>query len=181
MATGKEFADQAKSSKYDKLTYKQYDCQAFVELVLYDTGVRKEGNKMYNWKGSNSMWRNALSWKGTEEECIKKFGCVPLGAWTFILKFDGGEKDKGYHDSEGNATHVGIYVGNDETRDSTRTAKRDGVGYRPLKDWNRIGLCKYLDFVGTNPTINIEVERDEVNALYNALKTSIEIVEGWLK
>ena len=147
MITNVKFAEQAKSSKYDKLKYSQYDCQAFVEKVLYDAGCRKSDGSAYNWKGSNSMWRNALSWKGTKEECIATFGCIPLGAWVFIVAHDGGEKEKGYNDNEGNAKHVGIYVGDDTTRDSTRGTKRDGVGYRPLKDWNMIGLCKYLDYI----------------------------------
>lgn len=173
MITGKQFAEQARSAKYDNIKYSQADCQGFVEKVLYDSGCRKPDGQAYNWKGSNSMWRNALSWKGTEEECIKKFGCVPLGAWTFIVKFDGGEKEKGYHDSEGNAVHVGVYVGNDETRDSTRTAKRDGVGYRPLKDWNRVGLCKYLDYSVNNKDNKVERSKEIIN-YFRALLDELE-------
>lgn len=172
MATGKEFAEQAKSSKYDKLTYKQYDCQAFVELVLYDTGVRKEGNKMYNWKGSNSMWRNALSWKGTLDECRKTFGDIPEGAWVFMVSHDGGEKERGYDDDEGNAHHVGIYVGDNQTRDSA--GSRGGVGYRPLKDWNMVGLCKYLDYRGYNEDNTGE---DEILSIINDIKMLLEMLE----
>lgn len=177
MITGKKFAEQARSAKYDNLKYSQADCQGFVEKVLYDSGCRKPDGQAYNWKGSNSMWRNALSWKGTEDECIKKFGCVPLGAWTFILKFDGGEKDRGYNDSEGNAVHVGIYVGNDETRDSTRTSKRDGVGYRPLKDWNRVGLCKYIDYSLNNKDNNI----DEYTKIINYFRFLLDELERMIK
>ena len=65
----------------------------------------------HDWKGSNDMWRNALSWKGTPDECIKKFGCIPSGAWLFTLKQDGGEIKRGYKDGLGNAAHVGIYTG----------------------------------------------------------------------
>ena len=148
MVTGKEFAQQAKSTKYDKVKYEQCDCQGFVERVLYDSGVHKPDGSIYNWKGSNSMWRNALSWKGTIAECKATFGCVPDGAWFFMVSHDGGEVDRGYHDNEGNASHVGIYVGDDNTRDSA--GKRGGVGYRPLKDWNMVGLCKYLDYTGEN-------------------------------
>lgn len=173
MITGKKFAEQARSAKYDNIKYSQADCQGFVEKVLYDSGCRKPDGSAYNWKGSNSMWRNALSWKGTEEECIKKFGCVPLGAWVFIVKNDGGEKEKGYHDSEGNAVHVGIYVGNDETRDSTRTSKRDGVGYRPLKDWNRVGLCKYLDYSVNNKDNKVERSKEIID-YFRALLDELE-------
>lgn len=163
MITGKQFAEQARSEKYNNIKYTQADCQGFVEKVLYDSGCRKPDGQAYNWKGSNSMWRNALSWKGTPEECKERFGEIPLGAWVFIVKYDGGEVEKGYHDSEGNAVHVGIYVGNDETRDSTRNAKRDGVGYRPLKDWNRIGLCKYLDYSVNNKDNKIDRSKEIIN------------------
>ena len=172
MKTGHDFAEQAINPKYDKLTYKQYDCQAFVELVLYDTGVRKEGNKMYNWKGSNSMWRNALSWKGTKEECIAKFGYIPEGAWVFMLDYDGGEKERGYDDDQGNAHHVGIYVGNNNTRDSA--GSRGGVGYRPLKDWNRVGLCKYLDY-GENNKDNTNV--DKILSIVTDMRNLIDELE----
>ena len=164
MITGAKFAEQARNEKYNKLKYSDADCQGFVEKVLYDAGCRKPDGQAYNWKGSNSMWRNALSWKGTEEECIKQFGSVPLGAWTFIVKFDGGEKDRGYNDNQGNACHVGIYVGNNETRDSTRNSKgRDGVGYRPLSDWNRIGLCKYIDYILPHSDNNIDRCKEIIN------------------
>lgn len=157
MITGKKFADTARSEKYSNLKYSDVDCQAFVEKVLYDSGCRKSDGKAYNWSGSNAMWRKALSWRGTQDECIKKFGCIPEGAWVFRLKFDGGEKDRGYNDNLGNACHVGIYVGDNTTRDSTTIAgKRNGVGYRPLSDWNRVGLCKYLDYEISNKDNNTE-------------------------
>lgn len=174
MVTGKQFAIQAMSTKYDGLKYNQYDCQAFVEKVLYDSGCRKADGTAYNWRGSNSMWRTALSWKGTLQECIDKFGCIPLGAWVFNLKFDGGEKDRGYNDKEGNAYHVGIYVGDDNTRDSTKiTGKRDGVGYRPLKEWNRVGLCKYLDYE-TNNKDNNNSKITEIIDVFRALLDELE-------
>lgn len=173
MVTGKKFAEQAKSSKYDNIKYSSCDCQAFVEKVLYDAGCRKADGSAYNWKGSNSMWRNALSWKGTPEECIATYGKIPDGAWVFNVKFDGGEKEKGYNDNRGNAYHVGIYVGDDQTRDSTRiSGKRDGVGYRPLKEWNRIGLCKYLDYTGTNK--DNKTEAKEIIDICRAMLDELE-------
>lgn len=146
--TGDEFALQAQSDKYTGVPYSKLDCQGFVEAVLKDSGVRKTDGSPYNWKGSNSMWRNALSWKGTIFECVSKFGHIPLGAWAFIVRDDGGEIERGYHDNEGNATHVGIYCreGEEPIRDSTRTSSRDGVGYRSLKSFTHIGLPKMVIF-----------------------------------
>lgn len=148
MISAVHFADVADDPKYNKYKYDDLDCQAFVEKVLYDSGVRKPDGSAYNWKGSNSMWRSALSWRGTIAEAVEKFGQIPDGSWAFMLKNDGGEKDRGYTDGEGNASHVGIYVGGGMVRDSTRSTKtkRDGVGLRSISDFNMIGLCKYLDY-----------------------------------
>lgn len=148
MVSAVHFADVADDPKYNKYKYEDLDCQAFVEKVLYDSGVRKPDGSAYNWKGSNAMWRSALSWRGTIAEAVDKFGQVPDGSWVFMLKYDGGEKDRGYNDGKGNASHVGIYVGGGLVRDSTRSTKtkRDGVGLRSISDFNMVGLCKYLDY-----------------------------------
>ena len=153
--TGKQYADLAKDKKYDRLKYADADCQAFCELVLKDLGVRDSSGKAYNWKGSNDMARNAVSWIGTKEECIAAFGDIPPGSWAFIWEDKTGkEKDRGYYDGKGNYSHVGIYVGNNIVRDSTRYKGsdgkyiRDGVADRALSAFNRIGLPKMLDFGG---------------------------------
>ena len=88
MVTGNEFATQACSQKYDNIPYSKMDCQAFVEEVLADCGVRNSNGKRYNWKGSNDMWRNALKWRGTIKDALDKFGHIPDGAWLFIIKND---------------------------------------------------------------------------------------------
>lgn len=179
MYTGQQNADQAKNPAYDKIKYSQCDCQAFVELVLKDLGVRSGSGAVYNWRGSNHMWRDALSWKGTKEEAIAKYGSIPVGCWVFMVKHDGGEIPRGYHDNEGNASHVGIYIGNDQTRDSTKGTNRDGVGTRPLKDWTHIGLPKCLDFSNTSHNI-IEIDADSVTDLYTVLQSAIKIIGGWV-
>lgn len=143
---GTAYAIQAMSDKYTGIPYSKLDCQAFVEEVLKDSGVRKPDGSVYNWKGSNSMWRTDLSWKGTIEQCRTRFGEIPVGAWVFIVKRDGGEKEKGYNDNEGNASHVGIYCRHtfEQVRDSTRTSYRNGVGYRELAGFTHVGLPKML-------------------------------------
>ena len=167
MVTGVEFAKQAVSPKYDGLKYSQYDCQAFVELVLRDCGVRKPDGAVYNWKGSNDMWRHALSWKGTIAECRALYGSIPDGSWVFMVAHDGGEIPRGYHDDEGNASHVGIYCRPDQkksVRDSTKGSSRDGVGYRYLEDFTHIGLPTVLSYYGTEPAPAID-KTEAVKAL----------------
>ena len=148
--TGNEYAIQAQSDRYTGVPYSKLDCQAFVEEVLKDCGVRKPDGSIYNWKGSNSMWRYALRWKGTIEECKRLFNGIPLGSWVFIVKDDGGEVEKGYHDNEGNATHVGVYCreGSEPVRDSTKTKTRNGVGYRKLEGFTHVGLPSMIVYTG---------------------------------
>lgn len=155
------FADQANSSKYTGVPYSKLDCQAFVEKVLEDCGVRKPDGSIYNWKGSNSMWRNALIWKGTIEECLHRYGEIPIGSWLFIIKNDGGEKEKGYNDNQGNASHVAIYCnpGEEEpVRDSTKTNTRNGVGYRSLKGFTHVGLPSMIEYVNTSLELNTQLD-----------------------
>ena len=181
MVDGYDFAKQAKSTKYDGLSYEKADCQKFVETVLIDCGVRKDNGQPYDWKGSNSMWRNALAWKGTIDECIHQYGQIPVGAWVFIVKNDGGEKERGYNDNEGNATHVGIYVGgeifNREVRDSTQTRTRDGVGYRPLGGFNRVGLPKMITYI-QNDNIPDVTDKVTKQMALDALATLTKYIKG---
>lgn len=187
MFTGKQLADESVKSKYDKLKYSQYDCQAYVELVLKNLGVRKADGSVYNWKGSNDMYRNACSWVGTVDECIRKYGFIPSGALAFMWDLTGNEKARGYYDGLGNASHVGIVISADTVRDSTKIKNasgqviRDGVGIRSIKQFQKIGLLKCLDYNGTSSNICIECNRAEVNKVYTALSDLIKIVEGWLK
>lgn len=177
MVTGKQFAGQATSFKYDNLKYSQVDCQAFVELVLRDCGVRTPSGAVYNWKGSNDMWRHALKWKGTLDECRKKFGGIPEGCWVFMVKHDGGEVPRGYHDDEGNASHVGIYCKPEceqSVRDSTKGSNRDGVGYRKLTDFTHIGIPIVIDY-SIAPEPETPVSKDEA---LKALDTLTKYVKG---
>ena len=106
--SGKHLAQQAIRGNYVGIPYSKLDCQGFVEEVLKDCGVRKPDGTPYNWRGSNSMFRNHIRWRGTIEECQKKFGSIPQGAFVFLVKHDGDEQPKGYHDDLGNASHVGL-------------------------------------------------------------------------
>lgn len=178
MITGNQFAAQAMSEKYTGIPYSKLDCQAFVEEVVKDCGIRKPDGSVYNWKGSNSMWRNALSWKGTIEQARTKFGSIPLGAWVFIVRNDGGEKEKGYTDKEGNATHVGIYCRNEreQVRDSTKTSYRDGVGYRQLQGFTHVGIPKMLDF--NEPDLTKQDALIAVNIIRNSSSTDSAFLEA---
>ena len=139
-ATGLEFAIAAVEIAAKGYTYKEMDCQAFVEAALRQVGYKN------NWRGSNHMWREALSWKGTVEECVEAFGEVPVGAWLFTIKTDGGEKLRGYNDKEGNASHVGVYTGMGKGSVHSTTGGTQEAAFPDPKRWTHVGLCKLLDY-----------------------------------
>ena len=105
MASGKELARAA--CPFLGCTYKEMDCQTFVENALAKVGIKKD------LAGSNAWYREVLKngWVGSPEECIKEYGWIPDGAFLFIHAFDGGEEKRGYHDGLGNASHIGLKTG----------------------------------------------------------------------
>lgn len=165
MATGAELAKVAQEQLGKGYTYEDMDCQGFVEFCLRKLGIRK------NWKGSNHMWREALSWKGTVSECIARYGSVPAGAWLFTIKQDGGEKARGYNDAEGNAAHVGIYTGMGKGSVHSSTG---GVqeGDFPAKRWTHVGLPSCLDYGTSAPP------SDHMSRIRAGLLELLDIVES---
>lgn len=163
------YAHQAMTGGYLGIPYKQLDCQAFVEKVLADCGVK------YDWRGSNDMWRNALSWRGTVEECKEKFrGIVPLGAWLFTVRQDGGERERGYVDSLGNAAHVGIRVQDGAIHSTTGGVQLCAF---PSSRWTHVGLCKYITFEGYGSgSSGLTKDLEQCMAL---LKEIQNIIERW--
>lgn len=176
MITGLEFAENALLPKWDKFSYSDLDCQAFVEAVLKDIGVRKTNGTYYNWTGSNSMYRNYYSWRGTVEECIKKYGVIPVGSFVYIHK-DTDIPDQYKKDGLGNFSHVGIYCGNNTVRDSTRSTKtkRNGVGTRSLEGFTYVTLFSALDY-SFNNKYNASVEKALL--MLDGIRNSLIELEG---
>ena len=174
--TGQDMAEQAVTGGYVGQPYSKWDCQAFVEQVLKDLGVRKPDGNPYNWKGSNSMFRNHIRWRGTIEECKQKFGCIPQGAFMFLVKHDGGEVERGYHDDLGNASHVGLYVGTSPlpVMDSQPTG---GVQYRKLSIFTHVGLMDMIDYT-SSPEPTPRTELDAVRIIRNADSTDEDVLEA---
>lgn len=145
MATGQQIAQAG--YKYLNTPYSVMDCQAFVEKCLADCGVWKD------LKGSNAWYRLARSngWVGTPEECKKKFGSIPAGAFLFIWKNDGGEVKRGYKDGLGNADHIGIYtatgkgaINSSYTNQCVCESKFSGKTING--GWNCVGLWNAIDY-----------------------------------
>ena len=174
--TGADMAEQAITGGYVGTAYSKLDCQAFVEQVLKDLGVRKADGTPYNWRGSNSMWRNHITWKGTIEECRKKFGEIPLGAFLFLLKWDGGEKARGYTDGLGNASHVGLYIGTSPLPCMDSQSSR-GVDYCKLNVFTHVGLMDMIDYYN-EPEPAPRTELDAVRIIRSEESTDEEVLEA---
>ena len=159
------FAEQAYSYRDSGIPYSKLDCQAFVERVLSDCGVKR------NWKGSNDMWRNALTWKGTVEEAIEKFGTVPPGAWLFTWADDGGEVKRGYHDDQGNAKHVGIFTGKGKGAMHSSTGGVQQCAFPDPKRWTHVGLAKDIDYKSVP-----EAQYDVLDILNGMLKLCDDMI-----
>lgn len=127
------------------MTLDGMDCQGLCEYLLIQCGVPKSE---CNLAGSNAHWRNSLKWEGTPEEAVEKFGCVPGGAWVFI--WDEEETQKYAGDDEGNASHVGVFLGDCAVHASSSrgcVAESKFVGKTiPNGGWNRVGLVKWINY-----------------------------------
>ena len=145
--------------------YSTMDCQAFVEKCLSDIGIN------LNLAGSNAWYREvkAHGWVGTPDECKRKYGSIPPGAFLFILK-DSGEPAKYQGDGIGNASHIGIYTGMTGAEMCALSGKPDAERYNYGNGainssnsrgcvctskfagkaisggWNRIGLWDRIDY-----------------------------------
>ena len=159
MITASKFCEQATRGNYIGIPYEKLDCQAFVEQVLKDCGEK------HDWRGSNHMWRDALS----EKHKITNEMEIPAGAWLFTIKQDGGEKERGYNDSEGNASHVGIYLGLSRVIHSTTGGVQWDDISRPR--WTHYGLCKFIYYSETGVS-------DKANAEYYADRLKYNLGEN---
>lgn len=133
-------------------SYEEMDCQKFVEACLQDAGIQMD------LKGANAWYRKIRNegWVGTPEECRKRFGCVPAGAFLFIHAFDGGEEKRGYHDGLGNASHIGLRtdrkmgaIHSSESRggvfESSFTGRSINGGWNCVGLWNRLSYGEKID------------------------------------
>ena len=170
--TGEDLAKCALLEKWNKLKYDNCDCQNFVELVIKELGIRKPDGSVYNWRGCNSMYRNYYTFRGTIEECIAKYGYLPIGAFVYIWTPTGQEL-VGYYDDLGNCKHVGLYCGDNIVRDSTRSTKthRDGVGSRTLEGFTHCTLFSGVDY---NITSSYNSSEEDIKKLISSIQKILD-------
>ena len=144
------------ANRYPKILYSELDCQGFMEEIFSQCG------KKISYRGSNDMYRNACIWVGTLDEA-KRQGCLQPGAALFILEQNGGEPDRYKADGKGNASHVGMYVGEGALVDVDKngverscnvvhsSSSMGRVAGSTLKNgWTHVGLWLDVDFDVTN-------------------------------
>ena len=133
--------------KYLGTPYSLMDCQAFVERCLADIGILKD------LAGSNTWYREVArhGWVGTPEECKKKYGSIPKGAFLFIQTNDGKEPKQYQGDGIGNISHIGLYTGTGDG--AIHSSKSKGCvcqsvfkGRSINGGWNRVGLWDRIDY-----------------------------------
>lgn len=127
------------------MTLKGMDCQGLVEYCLIQAGVPKGECGL---SGSNAHWR-ACTWRGTPEACKAAFGDVPEGAALFIVSSDNGEPAKYRGDGYGNASHIGLWLGDASIAASQSKGQVVESNFRGRSisgGWNRIGLLPWVDY-----------------------------------
>lgn len=140
--TGKECIEKANINGLIGISYNKLDCQALIEKILMRGGINCK-----NFRGSNHMWREMVTNRRD------KYTNIIPGTILFTVKLDGGEKKRGYHDSYGNACHVGMYVGNGyEGNVIHSTAGGVQWDFISSSRWNWAADCIYFDRVEDSQT-----------------------------
>jgi hypothetical protein len=103
------------------------------------------------------------------------FGMIPQGALLFTRKTDGGEIEKGYTDSLGNFSHVGIYITDGARGVIHSTTGGVQWGKFPDKRWTNAALPSMIDYTGKNNDTDvigiINFIREKLNELERMVKS----------
>ncbi len=121
-------------------TERGMDCQGLVEFC-----VRANGGTM-NFSGSNDMIRRACTGIYTVSEARGR-GLIAPGWLVYILKQDGREPDKYKGDGVGNASHVGLYVGQTGA-ETVHASYSKGIVCPTLlaNGWTHCGPAKAIEY-----------------------------------
>lgn len=167
MVTAKRLADKALDAlkQTPRILYSELDCQGFVEWCVERIGGIKK-----DYRGSNDMYRNALTacypLNSTEGKKALKPGAVLL-----IVAFDGGENDRYKADGLGNAKHIGIYTGAKEAEVVHSSQTAGGVAKSTLKNaWTHVGYYRGLDYDTDTSTETAQNQPEPYKAIVNASK-----------
>lgn len=155
VVSGEYFSEAAYSYNGQGLTYDNYDCTHFTNLVRRTCGLSNLS------QGSNNIWRSrALLWKGTIAEARAKFNNnLPAGLYLFHSipdsDPDADPEHYGYGDQWGDVNHVGIYTGIGLGVMQSGGYAGTGVHDSPLRGYFNLAACPTgIDYTGRSmPTI----------------------------
>lgn len=173
MVTGRHIAETAVNSGLLGTPYSQMDCQAFVEVIL-----KKAGMSIPNYRGSNHMWRHLV-----HDRQPVKGNSPPPGSLAFIVRNDGGEKQRGYYDDMGNATHVAIVIDGSRVMESTT----GGVQYGRLSRFTNYALIDNVEYntdeggIGDAGKRYPEGDVTRLLQLVDVLKDNIDGLEAFIR
>ena len=134
-------------------TYAEMDCQAFVEYCVNQCG----GSMAY--AGSNDMYRNAMAYLATIENAKAEGKLVPGAGLLIVEEVSDGTPTKYRGDGLGDATHVGLYVGEKALQDTDKSgntrwcntvhsssSRERVVGGTTGGGWTHVILFKEIDY-----------------------------------
>lgn len=167
MVTGVQIADAALNSGLIGTPYDKLDCQALVERVLHLAGLN-----IINYRGSNHMWRDLVYDRESTDDAV-----ILPGMLAFIVKQDGGEQKRGYHDKMGNAAHVAVALGDGRVFESTT----GGVQINSIRRFNYVAKVIDVDYdnaVPVNPSSDPATKLSEIQELLLQICEELEALKN---
>lgn len=153
--SGAAVAAKAVAAVAEGHAYTEMDCQAFVEYCVNQCG----GHMAY--AGSNDMYRNASAYLATLANAKAEGKLVPGAGLLIVEDVSDGTPAKYRGDGLGDATHVGLYVGEKALTDVDKNGKsrvcnvvHSGstmgrvAGSTLANGWTHVILFKEIDYAG---------------------------------
>lgn len=159
MTSAHQIVNQAKNGDYLGIPYSELDCQGLIKRIMRDCKDSRYAT------GSNYMWRYWV------EDVTQDAARAVPGMLAFTLKSDGGEIQRGYHDSAGNAAHVGLVLDNDMVMHSSK----GGVQLTKIIDKRWTHFAKIRDVMYDEPENPQETEESILSLLGEILAVLKEI------
>lgn len=169
--TGAAVAAKAIAAVAEGHTYAEMDCQAFVEYCVNSCG----GHMAY--AGSNDMYRNSAVYLATLANAKAEGKLVPGAGLLIVEEVSDGTPARYRGDGLGDATHVGLYVGENALTDTDKNGKSRKcntvhssasrgrvVGGTTGGGWTHVLWFKEIDYgvdVPVGVTLGAEVSADD--------------------
>lgn len=171
MTKGKNLAAWAKGKI--GTPYKEIDCIKLVVLAMRNADGASGESKSYQCGGTNELWRSMNAsgkyryvTRRLELETAKSLGLLLPGALLVIWQAGYNQK---YEDFEGDCSHIGIYVGDDDCEVVHSSATRECVSASTLRNgWTHVLVHRLIDLE------NGEGDAQEVG--YTAIDMPYEVI-----